>query len=184
MMSFIDDIGNITRCGINSIENNIFITQQIQMKRLKFNVGSHNKKNKCQKLHIGKDNTKCTILYVRDKPIDHVNEIVYIGDIVHGSGSNMSNIRNRVLKGKGITNQIFNILENVCFGSHYFEIALLLRRTMLISSVLYNSCVWQNLNSQEIFELNKLDKLFFSRLCKVSQTATFISFSLSLERWR
>ena len=114
----------------------------------------------------------------RNKPLDNVNEISYLGDLVNGKGENMSNIKNRVTRGKSIISEIFNILENICYGPHFFEIALLLRRTMLISSVTYNCSVWYNLNAKDINELNKIDQIFFSRLCQTPYTATFISYFL------
>ena len=114
----------------------------------------------------------------RNKPLDHAEEIVYLGDIVNGSGSKMSNISSRVARGKGLIADIFNILENICFGPHFFEIALLLRRTILVSSVIHNSSVWNALSPKELSELNKIDQTFFTRLCKLPQTATFISFFL------
>ena len=150
----------------------------MEMKRLNFNIGSQSKKNKCQRLHIGKDKSNCFPLYVRNKPMDHVYEISYLGDLVNGSGSQINNIRNRVAKGKGIIADIFNILETISFGTHYFEIALLLRRSVLINSVIYNSAVWNSLSSNEASELNEIGRTFFTRLCKVPRTATFVSFFL------
>ena len=90
----------------------------------------------------------------------------------------MNNIKSRVSKGKSIISEIFNILDNICFGPHYFEIAMLLRRSMLLSSITYNSGVWYNVSSKEIKELSTIDQIFFSRLCKTPQTASFTSYFL------
>ena len=73
---------------------------------------------------------------------------------------------------------IFNILESMCFGPHYFKVALLLRETMLISSATYNADIWYNLDKNEINELNKIDKHFFSRLLKLPITASCASYYL------
>ena len=148
------------------------------MKRLKFNVGNDLKKSKCLKLHIGKNSNDCLPLFIRDKQLQHVTEITYLGDIVNGNGRNINNIKNRVCKARGLINDVFSILDKVCFGPHYFRVALLLRKTIIISSVLYNSDVWYNLSSEEISELNKVDKVFFTRLFKVPVSATFIAFFL------
>ena len=52
-----------------------------------------------------------------------VNEDVYLGDILSNDSKNNKNIKDRISKGLGVINQIFNILRNVNFGSHFFEIA-------------------------------------------------------------
>ena len=178
ILSFIDDINKIARCGLDSLELNVYITKQIEMKRLNFNVGNANKKSKCQRLHIGKKASNCIPLYARNKIMDHATEITYLGDLVHGSGINLGNIVNRVSKAKGITIQIFNILDHLCLGPHHFKVALLLRRTLLISSVLYNSDCWYNISREEIKELNKVDQFFFARLFRVPSSAPFVSFFL------
>ena len=148
------------------------------MKCLLFNVVDSQKRDKCQKLHIGKDHTNCIPVFARDKALDNVKEIVYLGDIVEGSGKHTNNILNRVSRGKRIVNDIFSILENLYLGPHFFQVALLLRETMLLSSVLYNACIWYNVSSREIKELNTIDKCFFTRLFKVASSANFVSFFL------
>ena len=141
MLSYIDDIENASKCGLNSLENNTIITKLVETKRLNFNVGSTTKKSKCERLHVGKNNEECTNLSVRDKDINNVKEITYLGDLVCGSGKNMKNIVSRVAKGKGIVMEIFNILDNISFGPHFFKIALMLRESLFISSTFYNSSV-------------------------------------------
>ena len=110
--------------------------------------------------------------------MNHVEEVLYLGDIVNGSQNNMSNIKDRVSKGVGIINNIFYILENVCYGSSYFQAAILLRETMLINATIYNGDVWYNINNKEICELNKVDKIFFSRLTGMPNTTPFESYFL------
>ena len=154
LLSYIDDTNNISKCGLNALKNNIFITSQIEMKRLKFNVGTERKKSKCQKLHVGKDASNCIPLHVNKKQMDEVHEISYLGDLVNGFGSNMSNIKNRVSKSRNTIMNIFSILENMCFGPHYFRVALLLRESMLISSATYNADVWYSLNQNELNEFS------------------------------
>ena len=70
LLSYIDDLNKVTKCGVNSLENNTIVTKQIETKRLNFNVGNDTKKSKCEKLHIGKDKSKCTTLTVRNRSIE------------------------------------------------------------------------------------------------------------------
>ena len=83
--------------------------------------------------------------------------------------------------GKWIINVIFSYI--LPFPLTSITIAkllsyVMLTESLLISSTLYNSSVWYNLNQTEIHELNKIDKFFFSRLFRISSTATFESFLL------
>jgi hypothetical protein len=178
LLSYIDDMNKISKCGLNTLENNVILTKQTEMKRLNFNVGNENKKSKCHRLHVGRARNECINLTVRNKDISNVHETKYLGDLVSGSAKNMNNIIDRVAKGKGIINEIFNILDILSFGPHYFKIAFLLRETMMINSVAYNADIWYNLHPKEIHELNKVDKYFFSRLFHVPGTTSFCSFFL------
>ena len=112
------------------------------MKQLNFNVGDEKKKSKCQKLHVGKLNEFCPNVYANGMRMENVNEVQYLGDVVSGNSQHTSNIKARVSKGMGILNDIFNILDQVSFGQYHFKIALLLRESLLVNAVLYNSSVW------------------------------------------
>ena len=43
LLSYIDDINKVSKCGIEALESNAYITTQIELKRLKFNVGDESK---------------------------------------------------------------------------------------------------------------------------------------------
>ena len=65
-LSYIDDIYNISKCGLSSLESNACLTTQIELKRLNFNVGNNKKKSKCEVLHIG-DKKNCLPLKANNK---------------------------------------------------------------------------------------------------------------------
>ena len=87
------------------------------------------------------------------------------------NGKNETNIIERVSKGMGTINKIFSILDSIAFGSHYFEIALLLRRSLLISSALTNCEVWYNVSKKDIKDLSVLDRTFFLQLFSLPKTS-------------
>ncbi len=66
----------------------------------------------------------------------------YLGDILTSTGSNKSNIASRRGKGLGVVKQILPILDEVTFGQHKFEIAVMLRNSLFVNSVLCNSEVF------------------------------------------
>ena len=86
----------------------------------------------------------CPSLKVHGTIMPEVTEDTYLGDILSSDGKNTKNVKNRISKGLGIINQIFSLLENICFGPHYFEIAILLRESMLINGTLPKAEIWYN----------------------------------------
>ena len=44
LLSYIDDLNKVSKCGIESLEDNLHITKKIEMKRLHFNVGDEKKR--------------------------------------------------------------------------------------------------------------------------------------------
>ena len=83
----------------------------------------------------------------------HIEEVAsdeYLGDIISNNGKNTKNIQSRVANGLGIISQIMDLLKNVSFGKHYFEIAKLLRETMFVNGLLTNCGAWHNLKESEI----------------------------------
>ena len=119
-LAFVDDLNGISKCGKDSLALNIFLTTQIELKKLRFHVPDKSGKTKCHKMHIGRKNENCPTLKVHGTIMPEVTEDVYLGDILSCDGKNSKNIKSRISKGVGIINQIFNILENVSSGSDFF----------------------------------------------------------------
>ena len=179
-LGFVDDINGIAKCGMDSIALNTFITTQIELKRLKFHVPDKQGKTKCHKLHIGKNHNMCPTLKVHGTVMPEVMEDTYLGDILSNDGRNTKNIKNRISKGVGCVNQIFNILENIVFGPHYFEIAVLLRASLLINGIMTNAEIWYNVSKSEIEDFEALDRLFFRRLFEVPSSTPKEAYYLEL----
>ena len=127
------------------------------MKKLQFGT------KKCIKLHVGKscNETLCRDLHVGGWKVDIETDVstgevsrkeyfagmekmekkeeqMYLGDIISADGKYQKNVQNRKNKGLGIINQIMQILEKVYFGKYFFEVALVLRNSLLLSSLLLN----------------------------------------------
>ena len=109
-----------------------------------------------------------------------VTEELYLGDLISSNGKNTKNIKNRISKGIGIISQIMNILESTSFGPHYFEIAMLLRESLLVNGVTTNAEVWHNITESEMSEFESLDKLFFRRLLSVPKSTPIEALYLEL----
>lgn len=48
----VGDLNGITKCGLNSVALNSFLTTQIEMKKLKFHMPDEKGKSKCHKIHV------------------------------------------------------------------------------------------------------------------------------------
>ena len=101
----------------------------------------------------------------------------YLGDIISTDGKNLKNIRARISKGKGIVNKIFTMLEGIPFGKKYFEIGILLRDSLLISSMLFNSEAWYNVTDEELNLLETIDLKLLRKLLQALLLDLFRTFS-------
>ena len=82
-------------------------------------------------------------------------EQLYLGDIISADRRQDKNVLSRKNKSQGIINQIMEILKSVFFGKYYFEVALVLRSSLLLSSILLNSEAWVNLSDKNIRDSEK-----------------------------
>ena len=85
-------------------------------------------------------------------------------------GHNLKNIKMRVNKGKGIVKKILNILEGIPFGKLYYQVAVLLRNSWLVSSLLCNSEAWFNLTKSELDLLETVDVMLLRSLLNAPQS--------------
>ena len=57
-------------------------------------------------------------------------------------------------------------MDAIPFGKHYFEVVIILRNSLLVSSVLFNSEAWYNLTEAELNLLETIDLMFLGQLLK------------------
>ena len=107
----------------------------------------------------------------------------YLGDVITSDAKIDENVKMRQDKGLGISNQIMSILKEISFGQYYFEIGLLLRTSLLLNGILYNTEVLHNLKQKHIDQLEECDKLFMRRLFEAEQGTPIESFYLECSVW-
>ena len=78
-------------------------------------------------------------IFAGEEVIEEIDEEKNLGDVISTDGRNLKNIKKRFDEGKGIVNRIFTLIENMPFRKHYFEVGILLRDCLLVTSMLYNS---------------------------------------------
>ena len=106
-------------------------------------------------------------IFVEDFPRSEKNSAKYFGDYICNDGYNTKTIENRKGKGQGAINKILSILDETCFGPFYFECALILRNSLLLSTLLTNSDAWYGLNKQDVDVLEKIDVQLLRRIFEV-----------------
>merc|ERR1712030_119997 len=76
-------------------------------------------------------------------------------------------------RGTGIISQISSILSSISLGSFHFDIALLLRSSLFVNSILTNSEVWHNVKQKHTESLEKSDVQLLKKILGAhSKTAT------------
>ena len=179
-LAMVDDLLVVAKCGEESENANIFVNAEIEMKKLRFHIPDRNGKSKCNKLHIGKKKAKCHQLKVHGSDMGEVDSDEYLGDIIANNGKNTQNILTRVAKGLGIVSQIMDLLKNVSFGKHFFEIARTLRESLFVNGLLTNCEVWHNIKESEINKLEEIDRLLLRKIFQVQSTCSAESLYLEL----
>ena len=182
-LGMVDDLLTISECGYKSALLNQFINYKTGSKRLQFGT------EKCIKMHIGrgKGDVLCKDLHVGAWKTDIISDPVtgecsrseyfsgyekmnqkddqtYLGDVLSSDGSHTKNIQQRRNKGLGISNQIMQILESTYFGKYYFEIAMVLRESLFLSSILLNSEAWVNYTEKDVRILEQCDEILLTRI--------------------
>ena len=112
--------------------------------------------------------------------MQEVSEVEYLGDMITSDGKNRKNLKKRISRGMGAVTNISCILREVSFGKHYVQIALLLRETLFLSTLLFNVEVWYNITKSEIKELENLDVLLLRKILNAPVTTPIESFYLEL----
>ena len=184
-LGMVDDLLCISECGHRAAMMNAFVNFKTSSKKLQFGV------DKCKKLHVGhvKEAYKCQELsvdkwnevemenditgeietqdiYDGDHLMEEKTEEKYLGDVIATDGRNIKNIKARISKGKGIVTKILEMLEGIPFGKHYFEVGIILRNSLLASSMLFNSEAWYNLTKAELDLIETIDLQLLRQLLK------------------
>ena len=185
----IDDLITVSECGPKTTMINSYINTKTAIKKLQFGT------KKCKKIHVGKmrEEHKCQPLYVdnwkeKDEPNSDFKEIrvgdifdgeermeeteqqKYLGDIVSQDGRNIKNFKMRVIKGIGIAKNILNMLEGIYFGKYHYEAAIILRNSLLVSSVIFNCEAWYNITSAEMTLLESVDIMMLRGILKAPRS--------------
>ena len=179
-LAMVDDLLGVAACGHDSLAMNIFINTQIELKKLQFHTPDAKGKSKCNVMHVGNNTGICPQLQVHGTIMQRITHDKYLGDIISSDGSNNLNIQSRVSKGQGLITQIMNILEKVTLGSHYFQVAMLLRESIFLNGITTNAEVWYGLSAKQVAQLESVDKLLLRKIFNTPLSTPSESMQLEL----
>ena len=185
----LDDLISVSECGHKTTMSNAYIKFKTSAKKLQFgtqkckkmHIGKTYEEHKCQKLFVDKweelEVEDCSSKTVRIEDICEGEEIMeekdserYLGDVISSDGRNLKNIKARVAKGTGIARKILTMLEGIPFGKFYYEAAVIMRESLLASSVLFNSEAWYNIPNAELDLIESVDLMLSRGLLKAPKT--------------
>ena len=112
---------------------------------------------KCYNIHVGKNPDDCCSKKVHNSIMKTAEFETYLGDVICKSGTNEKNISNKANYGVGAISQIFSMLSQVSLGHFHFEIALIMRDTMLVSKLVSSSEVWYGITKTEYQKLESVN---------------------------
>ena len=158
-LMMIDDLASFSACGPDSIITNAIINAKIQSKKLEFGP------SKCFNMHIGSPDSSCQDLEVNNgTTMTEKNHETYLGDVICSSGSIEKNIQKKGNCGIGAVSQNISMLGQISLGHYYFEIALVLRDSMLVSKLVSSSETWYNVKNQHFRLLEQVDESYLLKI--------------------
>ena len=141
----IDDVLGMSTCGDKSIELNAMINAKMENKKLRLS------EDKSCKIHICKKAEECPqVLKVHENDMKNASQVTYLGDVICENGTLDATIEQRGQRSEGIITQISSILSSIHLGSFHFDIAMVLRDSQFVNSVMTNSEIWHNVKLHHI----------------------------------
>ena len=102
--------------------------------------------------------------------ISHLGSDKYLGQTISADGRNTSNIQKIKNKGIGIQNKIIQMLEIMPGGKFHFQISIILRNLIILSSILSSSEVWYGITQYEYEQLEQVDEMWMRNLMNSSSS--------------
>ena len=119
-------------------------------------------------MHIGGNESLCPDPTVnKENKVKKVKEDTYLGGIITDKCNNEKKIERAKSKGMAMISTIMSILNDIRFGRYFYEIAILLRESLFINTMLWNVESWYNFTENEIEEFEKIDRILLKKILNV-----------------
>ena len=177
-LAFVDDLLDLSESASDAEEANLHATVFSQLKKMLFNS-----QGKCKGMIVNKKSSDAQpTMFARDKIIEILSEIDYLGDIFQQNGKNSELVKDRLKRGLQVILKIEAIMAETQFGKHTIEVSLLLYRALFLSSILFNSQAWRNLTKPDFSKLQTLQLRLLKKLVNApsSISSSFIYLELGV----
>ena len=126
-------------------------------------------------IHVGSKWESCHNLKVHNIKMYESKHEKYMGDIITKTGNQRATIQNRKQNGFGIVSQIVNESP---LGRWRTKSGLLLRKAMLVNSMLFNSEAWHGIVKDDIKILSRVDESLLQGLLSAHSKTPIKAFFL------
>jgi hypothetical protein len=186
-LAMLDDLFCVSKCGPESVMLNSYTNYKISSKKLqcgtekckKMHVGHTHEEKTCPELtidgwkenlvrHVEMGGEEPTDTYEGETHLQTSHQEKYLGDIVSDDGKNVKNLTARKNKGNGLVTEISAMLVEAMLGREHFEIAMIVRNAILISSLIFNCETWYGLTKKQIEMLEKVDEQLLRKILDCS----------------
>ena len=158
---FQDDIFAVNRT--EDIQETVNVIETFQnLKRLQF----HEEKTK-KSILSGKKDEKVTINGVE---VDRVQSHKYLGKMIEEENKEKEEIKQRITKAIGKTNECMSIINKNRFRKKRIDIGLKLLQTEVIPVLTFGAETWPKLTEKEKNDINNVQTHFLARLLKVPKS--------------
>ena len=115
-----------------------------------------------------------------DVEMEESGEEKYLGDLITSDGSNKKNVAARKGRGFGIIDKVMAMLEEISFGPNFFEVAILLRDSLFLSSILLNCEAWYGLTLSDVEQLEIVDQALLKKILDAPSSTPNVSLYLEM----
>ena len=116
---------------------------------------------KCNVINVGSKWESCQELKVHDKKMHESKSEKYLGGTINSTGNQRATIQDRKQKGFGIVSQIVAIVKEAPQGKWRMKSGMLLRNSMLVNSMLFNSEAWHGIVKNDEQVLSRVDESYY-----------------------
>ena len=150
-LQMVDDVLAVQTCN-KSQQLNTVINTFMELEKLTLS------KTKCHKLHMGKNERQCQDMKVHGESVKNTKTEKYLGDLISSNGSNKPNLAKRLSSGWGRVSFILGLVSEAPLGRWKIAAGLILRKGLLINSMLFNSEAWHNFSQSHVEAFEKIDE--------------------------
>ena len=156
-------------CGSTAIKLNATINAFIESQRQALS------EEKSVVIHVGnntKCKTSCSELRVHKSIMHKATSVKYLGNIVTPQGGLTETLEDRRNKGWGKVAIIEGLLSEVDMGSRRVEVGLMLRKAILVSSLLFTAETWSGIKDDQLRRIEQVDSALLRSLMKCHSKTT------------